>query len=225
MSLKQPSVSSKEAKKASSEAGANPQLSSGMSPFNLNEPIYSAYFIIHSESASGNDALTASTINVFIHTLMNEGTKITSYDHSFSGKVANSIARQVEEEEAFNTIKGSSAKGCVKEVDDEVHAIEDVETEDTSVPKSSSPRSSQIQELTKPTKPKTLQWELPAEFLPLPSQVEMVQAKLKTLDALPSLLSKVINALNQFAQAITLRKTGSESVPLAGQAGTQLAEG
>nr|GEX79769.1 hypothetical protein [Tanacetum cinerariifolium] len=31
---------------------------------------------------------------------------------------------------------------------------------------------------------KTLQWELLAEFLAVPSQVEMVQAKLKTLDAL-----------------------------------------
>ncbi|GJS02400.1 hypothetical protein Tco_0318908 [Tanacetum coccineum] len=33
-----------------SEAGSNPQLSSGMLAFNLNEPIYSASFIIHSES-------------------------------------------------------------------------------------------------------------------------------------------------------------------------------
>ncbi|GJW70654.1 hypothetical protein Tco_0127571 [Tanacetum coccineum] len=53
--------------------------------------------------------------------------------------------------------------------------------------------TSQVAEL------KTLQWELPAEFLCVPSQVEMVQAKLKTLDALPSLLNKVTNALNQFA--------------------------
>ncbi|GKC37374.1 hypothetical protein Tco_1049758 [Tanacetum coccineum] len=39
--------------------------------------------------------------------------------------------------------------------------------------------TSQVAEL------KTLQWELPAEFLALPSQVEMVQAKLKNMDALP----------------------------------------
>ncbi|GJX77380.1 hypothetical protein Tco_0324191 [Tanacetum coccineum] len=44
-----------------SEARANPQLSSGMSAFNLNEPIYLASFIIHSESASGNDASAVST--------------------------------------------------------------------------------------------------------------------------------------------------------------------
>ncbi|GKB12830.1 hypothetical protein Tco_0846753 [Tanacetum coccineum] len=45
-----------------SEARANPQLSSGMSAFNLNKPIYSASFIIRSESASGNDALVVSTV-------------------------------------------------------------------------------------------------------------------------------------------------------------------
>ncbi|GJX84764.1 hypothetical protein Tco_0335538 [Tanacetum coccineum] len=44
-----------------SEVRANPQLSSGMLTFNLKERIYSASFIIHSESASGNDALAAST--------------------------------------------------------------------------------------------------------------------------------------------------------------------
>ncbi|GJV92617.1 hypothetical protein Tco_1540430 [Tanacetum coccineum] len=72
---------------------------------------------------------------------------------------------------------------------------------------------------------KTLQWELPAKFLIVPSQVNMIQAKLKTLDALLSLLNKVTNALNQFAQAITSNKTEGDSVPSAGQAGTQPAEG
>ncbi|GKG40872.1 hypothetical protein Tco_0470084, partial [Tanacetum coccineum] len=37
---------------------------------------------------------------------------------------------------------------------------------------------------------KTLQWELSVEFLLVPNQVASVQAKLKTLDALPSLLLK-----------------------------------
>ncbi|GJV24208.1 hypothetical protein Tco_1376903 [Tanacetum coccineum] len=39
-----------------SEARANPQLSSGMLAFNLNKPIYSTSFIIHSKSASKNNA-------------------------------------------------------------------------------------------------------------------------------------------------------------------------
>ncbi|GKC24515.1 hypothetical protein Tco_1026665 [Tanacetum coccineum] len=55
----------------------------------------------------------------------------------------------------------------------------------------------------------------------------MVQAKLKTLDALSSLLNKVTEALNQFAQAIASasKKTKDANVPLADQVGTKLAEG
>ncbi|GKE39958.1 hypothetical protein Tco_1463363 [Tanacetum coccineum] len=49
---------------------------------------------------------------------------------------------------------------------------------------------------------KTLQWELLAKFLSLPVQVASVQAKLKTLDALPSLLLNVTKALNKFAQVL-----------------------
>ncbi|GKE90913.1 hypothetical protein Tco_1572008, partial [Tanacetum coccineum] len=63
--LKQPHVSSSEVTKGvTSEGRANSQLSSGMSAFHLNKPIYSASFIIHSESASGNDALAVSTAEV-----------------------------------------------------------------------------------------------------------------------------------------------------------------
>ncbi|GJW07435.1 hypothetical protein Tco_1569858 [Tanacetum coccineum] len=69
-----------------SEARANPQLSSGMSAFNLNKPIYSASFIIHSKSVSGNDASAISTAEAdpgkssprnFVpqQQCMNEGTK------------------------------------------------------------------------------------------------------------------------------------------------------
>ncbi|GKD16302.1 hypothetical protein Tco_1205460 [Tanacetum coccineum] len=47
-----------------SKATTNPQLSSGMSTFYLNKPIYSASFIIQSESASGNDASVVSIVEV-----------------------------------------------------------------------------------------------------------------------------------------------------------------
>ncbi|GKC43247.1 hypothetical protein Tco_1060969 [Tanacetum coccineum] len=40
-----------------SKEGAHPQLSSSMSAFTYIEPIFSASYIFHSESASGNDAL------------------------------------------------------------------------------------------------------------------------------------------------------------------------
>ncbi|GJU59416.1 hypothetical protein Tco_1237182 [Tanacetum coccineum] len=66
-----------------------------MSAFHLNKPTYSASFIIHSESASGNDALAVSTTEAdpgifapsdFIPQQqgMNEGTKNNSYDHLFA---------------------------------------------------------------------------------------------------------------------------------------------
>ncbi|GJT57798.1 hypothetical protein Tco_0992852, partial [Tanacetum coccineum] len=65
------------------------------------------------------------------------------------------------------------------------------------------------------------------EFLSLLAQVATVQAKLKTLDALPGLLSHVTKALNKFAQVLvsTSSKAGDKSVPLAGQANTMPAEG
>ncbi|GJX99671.1 hypothetical protein Tco_0356690 [Tanacetum coccineum] len=99
-----------------------------------------------------------------------------------------------------------------KDKEDEVHTT----TKDTSVPKSSSPSSlptelkdlpSKFNELTKNltsqvVELKTLQWELLAEFVSLPVQVVSVQAKLKTLDDLPSLLLNVIKALNKFAHVL-----------------------
>ncbi|GJY11781.1 hypothetical protein Tco_0381090 [Tanacetum coccineum] len=139
-----------------SEARANPQLSSGMSTFNLNEPIYSTSFIIHSESASGNDASAASTTeadpgnsapSTDPHVLadktkfVSEGLE-TVLTQPTTVKGASSIARHVEEDEASRTINDEDEEA------DKVHDTTNVETEDTSVPKSSSPRSSQIQELT-----------------------------------------------------------------------------
>ncbi|GJW75277.1 hypothetical protein Tco_0134647 [Tanacetum coccineum] len=49
---------------------------------------------------------------------------------------------------------------------------------------------------------KNIQWELPVEFQALPSQVSLVQEKLKTLDSLPSLLNKVTDTLNRFATIV-----------------------
>nr|GEW21085.1 reverse transcriptase domain-containing protein [Tanacetum cinerariifolium] len=62
---------------------------------------------------------------------------------------------------------------------------------------------------------KTLQWELLVEFLSLPVQVASIQAKLKTLDALPGLLLNVTKALNKFAQVLdsASSKAGDQSVP------------
>ncbi|GJU75441.1 hypothetical protein Tco_1272511 [Tanacetum coccineum] len=368
------------------EARANPQLSSGMSAFILNKPIYSASFIIHSESASGIDASAISTAKVDPgksapstdpHVLANKTQSVsegleTVITKPTTRKWASSIARQVKEDEASRTIKledlaklVSSVQPSFRDLDspkddpiivvddsdedekaDKVHAITNVETEDTLIHKSSSLMSSQIQELTNqvlilqsqkhkleleknkaeaeaallkaqpsfpnvgqlnellvkslqtefsnilsahdfssslPTKLKdlpskfneltkkvkglkkqvheleielleglkeiptkledftktvtsltsqvaelkTLQWELPAEFLSLPVQVASVQAKLKILDTLPSLLLNVTKALNTFAQVLDYAssKFRDQSVPSAGQADTMPAEG
>ncbi|GJU36173.1 hypothetical protein Tco_1184527 [Tanacetum coccineum] len=368
--------------RVTSEARANPHLSSGMSAFNLNEPIYSAFFIIHSESASGNDASAASTAEADLGNSapsdlvpqqqgMNEGTKNTSYDYLFAGtdphvladqtksvsewlenvltqpitrKGASSVARQIEVETS-SIIKLEDLAKLMSHVqpsfknldsleddpvrmvddsdedeDDEVHATENLETEDTlhklklkktkaeaeaalfkaqsSIPNvvqlkellvkslktefsnivsahdfgSSLPIElkylpSKLNELTREVKGlkkqvheleiklpgdlkeiltklddfkknvtsltsqvaelRTLQWELSAEFLSLPAQVASVQAKLKTLDALPSLLLNVTQALNKFAQVLNFAssKAGDQSVPSAGQADTIPTEG
>ncbi|GJZ74908.1 hypothetical protein Tco_0639373 [Tanacetum coccineum] len=79
-----------------------------------------------------------------------------------------------------------------------------------------------------------LEIELPGDLKDIPTKleefaktVEIVQAKLKTLDALLSLLNKVTEALNLFAQAIASvsKKTEDASVPSADQASTQPAKG
>ncbi|GKB02602.1 hypothetical protein Tco_0830691 [Tanacetum coccineum] len=65
------------------------------------------------------------------------------------------------------------------------------------------------------------------KFLALPSQISSVQAKLKTLDTLPSLLNKVANTLNRFANIMenASHTTTSNGVSSAGPTTTSPAEG
>ncbi|GKB02953.1 hypothetical protein Tco_0831042 [Tanacetum coccineum] len=270
-----------------SEARANPQLSSGMSAFNLNEPIYSASFIIYSESVSENDASAVSTTEV-------------DPQNSAPSDFPSFKDLDLPEDDHVIIVESDA------EEDDGIHD----KTEDTLVPKSSFPKSSLIQELTNqlnellvkslktkffnilcahdfsnslPTKLKdlpskfnrlieevkelknqvhkleielpgdlkeiptkledftktvtsltsqvvklkTLQWELLQKFVSLPGHVASVQAKLKTLDALPGLLSHIIKALNKFAHVLdsTSSKARDQSVPSGSQADTMPAEG
>ncbi|GJY51719.1 hypothetical protein Tco_0442566 [Tanacetum coccineum] len=240
-----------------SEERADPQLSSGMSAFNLNEPIFSSSFIIHSESASGNDASVVSTAEFdpgksapsdFVPQQhgMNEETKNTSYDHLFAGtdphvladktqsvsegletvltqpiigKRANSIARQVKEDEASRTIKleylaklVSSVQPSFKDLDspkddpiivvddidedeeaNEVHATTNIETEDTLVPKSSSPSSL-------PTKLK----ELPSKFNELTEEVKGLKNQVHNLEIeLPGKLKEIPTKLEDVTKTVT----------------------
>ncbi|GJX21772.1 hypothetical protein Tco_0226217 [Tanacetum coccineum] len=219
-----------------SEARANPHLSSGMSAFNLNELIYLASFIIHSKSAIGNDASVVSTTeadpeksapSTDPHVLADqtksviEGLEIVLTQHR-TRKGANSIARQVEEEEASNTIKLEDLAKLVSNVqcsfkdldspeDDPVIVVNDSDedeedevhttTEDTSAPKSSSPRNKVLKQQVH-----ELEIELLGDLKEIPSKsrnytktVALVHAKLKTLDALPGLLLNVTKALNKFS--------------------------
>nr|GEX04212.1 hypothetical protein [Tanacetum cinerariifolium] len=226
-----------------SEAKANPQLSSAAS------------------TAEADPRNSAPSDFVPQQQGMNEGTKNTSYDHLFT-------------EETFSTIKLEDLAKLVLHVklsfkdldspeddpvivvndsdedkDNKVYATKNVETEDTSVPKSSSPSislptklkdlPSRFNNLTKEVKGlknqvHNLEIKLPGELKEIPPKLEdftktitslTSQAKMKTLDALPSLLNKVTNALNQFSQYITSKKTRGDNVPSAGQARTQPAEG
>nr|GEW91974.1 hypothetical protein [Tanacetum cinerariifolium] len=161
-----------------SEERANLQLNSGMSAFNLNKPIFSASFIIHYESASRCDASADSTAkddpglyasNDFIPQQQDQTKSVsegleTVLTQPITRKGASSIARQVEEEEAFSTIKLEDLAKLVSNVEpnfkdlnsheddhvitvddddinkEDVYTIPNVETEYTSIPKSSSLR-------------------------------------------------------------------------------------
>ncbi|GJR66767.1 hypothetical protein Tco_0012832 [Tanacetum coccineum] len=80
--------------------------------------------------------------------------------------------------------------------------------------------SSQVVEL------KNIQWKPPTEFLNFPSQISLVQEKLKTLDSLPSLLHKVTYTLNRFSTMVdSASGATSMNVPSAGQATALPAEG
>nr|GEW96465.1 hypothetical protein [Tanacetum cinerariifolium] len=69
--------------------------------------------------------------------------------------------------------------------------------------------------------------ETSSEILSLPVQVALVQAKLKTLNALLGLLLNVTKALNKFTQVLDSASSNArdQSVPSAGQANTRPAEG
>ncbi|GKE07959.1 hypothetical protein Tco_1411510 [Tanacetum coccineum] len=311
--LKQPFVSSKEATKASSstivdpgmhkedqqatggptslgvtsEERANPQLSSGMSAFNLNEPIYSASFIIHSESSSGNYALAVSIVEADLRNFapsdfvpqQQEQTKSISEGldtvlaQALTGKGASLIARQVNKEEASRTIKLEDLAKMVSNVqpsfkdldspeDDRVIIVESdaeeddgihTETEDTSVlninwswkriklqlklklpslkfnppflisslptelnnlPLKFNKRTEEVKELKNQVHNLEIKLlrdlkEIPTKLEDFTKTVALVQAKLKTLDTLPGLLSHIIKALNKFAQEAEKESTES----------------
>nr|GEY00443.1 hypothetical protein [Tanacetum cinerariifolium] len=113
-------------------------------------------------------------------------------------------------------------------VDESDKDEQNAKTKGTSVPRSSSLRGFRVylykSQISKCPFKRT---GLPEEFLSLPVKVESGQAKLKTLDALPSLSLNVIKALNKFTEVLesTSTKARYQSIPSKGQADIMTAEG
>nr|GEU32859.1 retrovirus-related Pol polyprotein from transposon TNT 1-94 [Tanacetum cinerariifolium] len=245
-SFKQPFMSSKEVtKRVTSEERADPQLSSDFTA-KADHGLYAPNDFIPLQQGmnEGTDphvlADQTKSVSEGLETVLTQPT---------TEKRASFTTIHGDKEEASNTIKLEDLTKLVSQIqpsfkdldspeDDLVIIVDESdedepnsETKDTSVPRSSSLRSSQIQELTNkvlilyslPTELKDLlskfneltkeikglktqghelELELLEEFLSLPAKVESAQAKLKTLDALLSLLLNVTKALNKFAKIL-----------------------
>nr|GEV21462.1 hypothetical protein [Tanacetum cinerariifolium] len=247
-----------------SEERANPQLSSGMSAF-LNEPIFSASFIIHSESASGHDVSADSIAeadrglsapNDYIPPQQSIDERTKTLHMIIYLQEASSTAIHGDKEHVSSTIKLEDLAKLVSQTqpsfkdldlpkDDHVIIVDESEkdepntkTKDTSSQKhklkleknkaeaeaaqlKAQPSFPNVEQLNK-LLVKSLQSEfskmlsahdfssslpselkdLPSKFAELSEEVASAQAKLKTLDALPSLLLNVTRALDRRADKI-----------------------
>ncbi|GJW08225.1 hypothetical protein Tco_1570648 [Tanacetum coccineum] len=106
--------------------------------------------------------------------------------------------------------------------DEGLHATSNIETEDSSVPKSSSPRSSQIQKLTN----QVLILQSQKYKLELAKNIAKAEAALlKAQPSFPNSTQQRQTYLESFCSRYCIKKTEDASVPSAGQAGTQPAEG
>nr|GEV88789.1 hypothetical protein [Tanacetum cinerariifolium] len=104
-----------------------------------------------------------------------------------SGKRASSIARQVKEDESSRTINDKDEEA------DKVHATTNVETEDTLVPKSSSPNSL-------PTELK----DLPSKFNELAEEVKELKKQVHELEIeLLEDLKEIPSKLEDFTKSVT----------------------
>ncbi|GKD12669.1 hypothetical protein Tco_1197076 [Tanacetum coccineum] len=129
---------------------------------------------------------------------MDEGTQNYSLDHKLTRTNPSVLVDKPNLLEMDKSEEEETAK------DKDTHTTSHDVPEDTSVLHLSTPKLAQIQELM-------------AQFLDLPSQVSLVQGKLKTLDSLPSLLNKVTDTLNRFSTVVeTASGALSKNVPSAG---------
>nr|GEV50396.1 hypothetical protein [Tanacetum cinerariifolium] len=213
-----------EGTKPRAQLGHKKHLTSSKQPFVSSKEATKASFIIHFESASGNDALSVSIAEADLGNSPPNQTKSVSegletiITQPITGKRASSIARQVEEEEASNTIKleglaklVSNVQPSFKDLDspgddhvivvndsdddeeNEVHTTTNAKTEDTSVPKSSSPS-------LLPTKLN----DLPSKFNKLTKEVKGLKKQVHELEIeLLGDLKEIPTKLEDFTKTVT----------------------
>ncbi|GJR89814.1 hypothetical protein Tco_0213825 [Tanacetum coccineum] len=228
-----------------SEERAHPQLSSSMSAFTL---------IKHgmdegTQNYSLDNKLAGTNLSVLVDKtkFARDGLKTAHTDSGINEEsIADEILKKIKLEDlsdlmkdirsAFFTRNSLQDKPIIvsdeseeeeTKKDEDTHATSHDVPEDTSVPHPPSPKSAHIPELmAQVAEPKNIQWELPVEFLDLPSQVSLVHGKLKTLDSLLSLLNKVTDTLNRFSTMVkTASGAASKNVSSACQAIASPAEG
>ncbi|GJV34953.1 hypothetical protein Tco_1407430 [Tanacetum coccineum] len=203
---------------ATSKEGAHPQLSSGMSAFNLIKPILFSFFHLHFESTLGHDVLADSTAEA--------DPGLSAPNDSIPSQQDEPIIISDESEEEEEVAKDKESHASSHDNDELKQQKAKVEAEVASMKaRLSYPDINQLTNLLV-AELKNIQWELPAELQALPVLVSLVQKQLKTLDSLPSVLNKVTKTMNRFA-TVVVNASGAttKDVPSAGQATASPAEG
>ncbi|GJR95111.1 hypothetical protein Tco_0267285 [Tanacetum coccineum] len=206
-----------------SKEGVNPQLNRVVSA-STTKHVYSYSIILHSKFASRHDASAASIAEA----------DLGKFDHN------DSVSHQQEKSKSASEGKNSthlltSSDDIKKEIkqEDLSKLMENVDVDFMDL---DSPKDDQLINVqededeevnAKKDGAKKVYAEEPKETEDASGQVSSIQAKIKTLDALPSLLSKVTKALHKFTKVVekASHKAGDQGVPSADQAVTHPAEG
>ncbi|GJT99106.1 hypothetical protein Tco_1094624 [Tanacetum coccineum] len=191
-----------------SEEGAHPYLSSGMSASNFNQSIFSVSFIIHSESALGHDALVDSTAKVdprksipYDSIPQQQGLEIVLTTPE-TGKGASTTAKQ------FDEIKLEDLSKLLQYVPTDFMDLDSLEDDPIIVVNES--------EEDEEDKDEGIHTDSNSQKRRLELEKNKVEAEVALLSAQPSFPNVIMSAS---------KKTKDASIPSAGQAGTQLSEG
>ncbi|GJX73854.1 hypothetical protein Tco_0312449 [Tanacetum coccineum] len=237
---------------ATSEEGAHPQLSSGMSAFTNIESVFSASFSFHSESASGHDASADFTAKIDLRNTapndsmppqhdttksMGDGSQIA---HTKSGTKQDQRSAFFDDDEEDEPII-ALAESSEEKVDNMktlmlnlkalqflfllLNQFNSIPVELKELPIKITKLHREVHELRKSIQ--EFEIELPGAFNEIPQKLETFSSTVsslatQTLEALSGLLAKVTDTLNRFANIL---HTHSESVPSASKSTASHAEG